>query len=87
MRLMVQDGFTIDQAAAFAGITETMVRDYHQHGLVEEPASDSSGTRRYRSPELLRLVQVRVLAGAGVPLAEIRDLLDYLCHIERVLEE
>ncbi|MFI9509009.1 MerR family transcriptional regulator [Nocardia sp. NPDC052566] len=79
-------GFTIDRAAAFAGITVTTVRHYHQHGLVEEPEFDSSGCRRYRSAELLRLVQVRTLAGAGIPLAEIGDLLDYFRHIERVLD-
>ncbi|WP_194818415.1 MerR family transcriptional regulator [Nocardia sp. XZ_19_385] len=79
-------GLTIDQAAAFAGITETTVRHYHQHGLVGEPDRDSSGCRRYRSAELLRLVQVRALAGAGVSLAEIGDLLDYLSQVEHLLE-
>ncbi|MFI7003041.1 MerR family transcriptional regulator [Nocardia sp. NPDC050175] len=81
-----KDGFTIGQAAAFAGITVPTVRDYHQHGLVDEPEYDSSGDRRYRSAELLRLVQVRTLAGAGVPLAEIRDLLDYFAHVEHILD-
>ncbi|MEV4126147.1 MerR family transcriptional regulator [Nocardia sp. NPDC049707] len=81
-----QDGFAIDQAAAFAGVTVTMVQLYHQHGLVDEPEFDGSGCRRYRSAELLRLVQVRTLAGAGVPLAEIGDVLDYFAHIERVLD-
>ncbi|WP_327141265.1 MerR family transcriptional regulator [Nocardia sp. NBC_01327] len=78
--------FTIDRAAAFAGVTVATVRQYHQHGLIAEPESDSSGCRRYRSAELLRLAQVRALAGAGIPLAEIGDLLDYLRHIECLLE-
>lgn len=69
-------GLTIGQAAAFAGVTVKTVRVYHQHGLVDEPGRDSSGYRRYGSDDLLRLVQARTLAGAGVPLAEIRDLLD-----------
>ncbi|MEU6584798.1 MerR family transcriptional regulator [Nocardia sp. NPDC046763] len=80
------EGFAIDQAAAFAGVTVTMVRHYHQRGLVDEPEFDSSGSRRYRSAELLRLVQVRALAGAGVPLAEIGDLLDYFAHVEHILD-
>ncbi|GAB4588817.1 hypothetical protein Ntsu_66490 [Nocardia sp. IFM 10818] len=63
------------------------MQHYHQHGLVDEPESDSSGCRRYRSPELLRLVQIRALSGAGVPLSEIADLLDYFAHIERILED
>ncbi|MEV5648350.1 MerR family transcriptional regulator [Nocardia sp. NPDC052254] len=69
-------GVTIGQAAAFVGVTVKTVRHYHKLGLVAEPERDSSGYRRYGSAELLRLVQVRTLAGAGVPLAEIAPLLD-----------
>jgi DNA-binding transcriptional MerR regulator len=70
------DGLTIGQAATFVGVTIKTVRHYHRLGLVAEPERDGSGYRRYRSADLLRLVQVRTLAGAGVPLAEIGDLLD-----------
>ncbi|MFV8132774.1 MerR family transcriptional regulator [Streptomyces syringium] len=70
------DGLTIGQAAAFAGVTIKTVRHYHRLGLVAEPDRDGSGYRRYRSGELFRLVQVRTLAAAGVPLAEIGDLLN-----------
>ncbi|MDX3538521.1 MerR family transcriptional regulator [Streptomyces sp. MB09-01] len=70
------DGLTIGQAAAFVGVTIKTVRHYHRLGLVAEPDRDGSGYRRYRSADLLRMVQVRTLAGAGVPLAEIGDLLD-----------
>lgn len=70
------DGLTIGQAAAFVGVTVKTVRHYHRLGLVAEPERDGSGYRRYRSDDLLRLVQARTLAGAGVPLAEVGDLLD-----------
>ncbi|MEV0245923.1 MerR family transcriptional regulator [Nocardia sp. NPDC050712] len=70
------NGVTIGQAAAFVGVTIKTVRHYHKHGLVAEPERDSSGYRRYGSADLLRLVQVRTLAAAGVPLAEIGPLLD-----------
>ena len=69
-------GLTIGQAAAYAGVTVKTVRHYHRLGLVDEPRRDSSGYRRYGSEELLRLVQVRTLATAGVPLAEVGELLD-----------
>jgi DNA-binding transcriptional MerR regulator len=69
-------GLTIGQAAAFAGVTVKTVRHYHRLGLVDEPERDGSGYRRYGSSDMLRLVQVRTLAGAGVPLAEIGGLLD-----------
>lgn len=69
-------GLTISQAAAFVGVTVKTVRHYHRLGLVDEPERDTSGYRRYGSSDLLRLVQVRTLAGAGVPLAEINELLE-----------
>lgn len=67
---------TISQVAAFAGVTVKTVRHYHRLGLIDEPRRDRSGYRRYASADLLRLVQVRTLAEAGVPLAEIGAMLD-----------
>ena len=72
----MKSGVTIGQAAAFVGITVKTVRHYHKLGLVAEPERDLSDYRRYDADDLLRLVQVRTLAGAGVPLAEIAALLD-----------
>lgn len=69
-------GVTIGQAAAFAGVTVKAVRHYHRHGLLDEPPRDGSGYRRYGSADLLRLVQVRILAAAGAPLAEVGPMLD-----------
>lgn len=91
----MHNGVTIGQAAAFVGITIKTVRHYHKLGLVTEPRRDSSGYRRYGSDDLLRLVQVRTLAAAGVPLAEIGPLLDAdaalfasaLVQVERQLDE
>ncbi|NNH72860.1 MerR family transcriptional regulator [Nocardia uniformis] len=91
----MMNGVTIGQAAAFVGVTVKTVRHYHKLGLVVEPERDSSGYRRYGSAELLRLVQVRTLAAAGVPLAEIGPLLDAdtalftiaLADVERQLTE
>lgn len=71
----MKNGVTIGQAAAFVGVTVKTVRHYHKLGLVEEPERDGSGYRRYGSAELLRLVRVRALAAAGVPLAEIGGML------------
>jgi DNA-binding transcriptional MerR regulator len=70
------EGITISQAAAFAGVTVKTIRHYHQNGLIDEPGRDRSGYRRYGSADLLRLVQVRTLAAAGVPLAEVGAILD-----------
>ncbi|MGI5341210.1 MerR family transcriptional regulator [Streptomyces sp. CA-181903] len=91
----MRHGVTIGQAAAFVGVTVKTVRHYHKLGLVEEPERDGSGYRRYGSGELLRLVQVRTLAAAGVPLADIGPMLDAdavgfgaaLADVERQLTE
>lgn len=91
----MMNGVTIGQAAAFVGVTVKTVRHYHKLGLVEEPERDSSGYRRYGSADLLRLVQVRALAAAGVPLAVIGPLVDAdaeqfaaaLADVERQLTE
>ncbi|GAA1489702.1 MerR family transcriptional regulator [Brachybacterium sacelli] len=67
-------GVTISQAAAYTGVTVKAVRHYHRLGLLPEPERDPSGYRRYGSEELFRLIQIRTLGGAGVPLAQV-DLL------------
>lgn len=67
---------TIGQLATYADVTVRTIRHYHQIGLLDEPARDHSGYRRYDSRHLIRLVRVRTLAAAGVPLARIGSLLD-----------
>ncbi|HEY1178982.1 MAG TPA: MerR family transcriptional regulator [Phytomonospora sp.] len=86
---------TIGQAAAYADITIKTVRHYHRLGLIAEPSRDRSGYRRYTATDLSRLVQIRTLAAAGVPLAEIPAILeasperfaDTLADIGRRLDE
>lgn len=65
---------TIGQLADYAGVTVKAVRHY-QRGLLDEPPRDSSGYRRYTAADALKLVKIRILAEAGVPLAGISDLL------------
>ncbi|MFD3701508.1 MerR family DNA-binding transcriptional regulator [Nocardia sp. NPDC058658] len=45
----MNNGVTIGQAAVFAGVTIKTVRHYEKNGLLDEPARDSSGYRRYGS--------------------------------------
>ncbi|GAA2574599.1 hypothetical protein GCM10010435_57810 [Winogradskya consettensis] len=67
---------TISQVAAYAGVTVRAVRHYHQIGLLPEPERDASGYRRYGPTAVLRLVKIRTLADAGVPLARIARMLE-----------
>lgn len=66
---------TIGQLAAYAGVTIKAVRHYHQRGLLAEPPRDASGYRRYSAQHAIDLVKIKTLAGAGVPLARINELL------------
>lgn len=67
---------TIGQVAGYAGVTVRAVRHYHQIGLLPEPPRDHSGYRAYDAAALVRLIQIRTLADAGVPLARVAELLD-----------
>lgn len=66
---------TISQLAAYAGVTVRAVRHYHATGLLPEPERDHSGYRRYDAAAVVELIKIRTLAGAGVPLARVSDLL------------
>ena len=67
---------TIGRLASYAGVTIRAVRHYHQIGLLPEPERDASGYRTYGAVAVVRLIRIRTLAEAGVPLARIRELLD-----------
>jgi DNA-binding transcriptional MerR regulator len=66
---------TISQLAAYAGVTVRAVRHYHHIGLMPEPARDGSGYRTYGAGDVVRLIRIRTLAEAGVPLARVQELL------------
>jgi DNA-binding transcriptional MerR regulator len=66
---------TIGQVAERAGVTIRTVRHYHQCGLLPEPARDASGYRRYDAQALIDLIRIKTLAGAGVPLSRVDELM------------
>lgn len=67
---------TIGRLASYAGVSIRAVRHYHQIGLLPEPERDASGYRSYDAAAVLRLIRIRTLAEAGVPLARVRELLE-----------
>lgn len=67
---------TIGQLAAHAGVTVRAVRHYHRIGLLPEPERDRSGYRSYNADAVVRLIRIHVLAGAGVPLSRVQELLE-----------
>jgi DNA-binding transcriptional MerR regulator len=67
---------TIGQLAAYAGTTVRAVRHYHQIGLLPEPERTYSGYRTYDAAAVVRLIRIRTLAEAGVPLARVQNLME-----------
>jgi DNA-binding transcriptional MerR regulator len=67
---------SISQLASYAGVTVRAVRHYHQIGLLPEPERDQSGYRTYDAAAVVRLIRIRTLTDAGVPLARVQELLD-----------
>lgn len=67
---------TISRLAAYAGVTVRAVRHYHKVGLLPEPERDESGYRIYDAAAVVRLIRIRTLTDAGVPLARVQELLD-----------
>lgn len=66
---------TIGQLSRYTGVAARTIRFYHSTGLLPEPSRDSSGYRRYTAGDAIRLLRIRGLADAGVPLARIPTLL------------
>jgi DNA-binding transcriptional MerR regulator len=66
---------TIGQVATYLGVTVRAIRHYHQRGLLPEPERDSSGYRRYGPDAIVKLVRIKTLSEAGVPLARIDELM------------
>src|SRR3954469_10989543 len=67
---------TIGQLASYAGVTIRAVRHYHHVGLLPEPERNASGYRTYDVNTVVRLIRIRTLVEAGVPLARVQELLD-----------
>ena len=66
---------TIGKLAAACDVGVETVRFYQRKGLLETPARDGGGVRRYGNEQLRRLQFSRKAQAAGFTLAEIRELI------------
>lgn len=67
----------IGELASRVGCDVETVRFYEREGLLAAPVRDASGYRRYEDRHLTQLSFVRHLRSLDIPLAEVRQLLDY----------
>lgn len=66
----------ISDVARAAGTTPRTVRHYHRLGLLAEPRRLSNGYRTYELPDLVRLMRIRWLSAAGIPLGSIAAMIE-----------
>lgn len=66
----------IGELAAQAGCDVQTVRFYERQGLLDTPAREASGYRRYEGRDLTRLSFIRNCRSLDIPLSEVRQLLD-----------
>lgn len=78
--------WSIGELAERAGATVKTVRFYSDQGLLPEAARSSGGHRRYGPPALQRLQLIRSLRTLGLPLPEIRRILEDEDAAGRALE-
>jgi DNA-binding transcriptional MerR regulator len=69
------ESFTIGRLAEAAGVNVETVRYYQRRGLLEQPAREGGGYRKYSEADLWRLQFVRRGKELGFSLAEIGELL------------
>jgi DNA-binding transcriptional MerR regulator len=67
--------FTLGQLGKRVGLARTSVLHYESLGLLVPRARSAAGYRLYGTDELERLRTIRRLRDAGLPLADIRNLL------------
>lgn len=68
--------WTIVEVARASGVTSRTLRHYNAIGLLPPAGVGVNGYREYGQDELLRLQQILVLRELGLPLEEIRAVLD-----------
>jgi Cd(II)/Pb(II)-responsive transcriptional regulator len=73
----------ISELARSTGTPVATIRYYERIGLIPTPARTTSNYRAYAEPHAARLDFVRSCRGLGMPLKEIRTLLDFCDHPQR----
>lgn len=77
----------IGELAKRAGCDVQTVRFYEREGLLEEPAREASGYRRYEEKHLARLNFIRHSRSLDIPLPEVRQLLDFAAAPDQSCEQ
>ncbi|WP_420032057.1 MerR family transcriptional regulator [Streptomyces sp. cg28] len=79
--------WSIGELAEHAGTTVKTVRFYSDSGLLPERARSAGGHRRYAPDALDRLRLIRSLRGLGLPVPEVRRVVEERAGAQGVLED
>ena len=66
----------IGQVARIVGISARSIRHYHRLGVLAEPDRTVGGYREYDIADLARIARIAFLSESGVPLKDIRAMLE-----------
>lgn len=66
----------IGQVARIVGVSARSIRHYHRLGVIAEPTRTAGGYREYDIADLTRIARIAFLSDSGVPLKDIRALLE-----------
>jgi len=83
MERETQAVYVISVAAELAGVHPQTLRIYERRGLLQ-PARTRGGNRRYSNADIHRLQRIAELAGAGVSLEGIRQVLALESEVEEL---
>jgi DNA-binding transcriptional MerR regulator len=64
------------ELAQVAGVTVRTLRHYHQLGILPEPPRSTNGYREYTIRDLVRVLRIKNLSTAGVPLDSAARMID-----------
>jgi DNA-binding transcriptional MerR regulator len=76
----MQDGFTVSEIAAKAGLSAYTLRWYEQVGLLEPIPRDTAGRRRYRLSDVERPDLLTKMCATGMP---VREMVRYISLVRQ----
>ena len=77
----------IKEAEEATGVSRQNIRFYEKQGLIYPARNKKNSYREYSDEDILRLKQIRLFRKLGMPIEEIRRLLDGEVDLMQALEE
>ena len=77
----------IKEAEEATGVSRQNIRFYEKQGLIYPARNRKNSYREYSDEDILRLKQIRLFRKLGMPIEEIRRLLDGEADLKQALQE